>query len=241
MSVGQDGGCIARSPALELSGRKKQKNEGNEEGWNPAEHRKRRTIAVVDRILTLSLGNRQQRMKAVVQKKIDEHLEHRGLRMTRQRLRIIDAVFESEEHFTAEELIDRTRKLDLQASRATVYRTLAMLVEARVLGEVDLGKGQRFFDPNFGERPDHSHLVCIDCGRVVEFEDSHLEVLEDCLTRRLGFRPTRRSLRIEACCEQLRKEGICENLIQARVGSRSGALSPGKKGSGSRKRAASSE
>lgn len=159
-------------------------------------------------------------MNAVIKKRIDQYLEQRSLRMTRQRKRIIDAAFASQEHFTAEELVGWIHKSGLQASRATIYRTLAMLVEARALGEVELGKGRRFFDPNIGERPDHSHLVCIDCGRVVEFEDSHLEVLEDCLTRRLGFRPTRKSLRIEACCEQLRKEGMCENLIQARVGRR---------------------
>lgn len=178
---------------------------------------------MVDPILALPLDKGQRGMNTEIQEKIDLHLEHRGLRMTRQRRQIIAVVFQSDEHFTAEELIVRARRLDPRTSRATVYRTLAMLVEAGVLGEVELGKGQRFFDPNFSGRPDHSHLVCIDCGRVVEFEDSHLEVLEDCLTRRLGFRPSRRSLRIEACCEQLRKEGVCENLIRARVGKGGGS------------------
>lgn len=177
-----------------------------------------KSMSVVDRRIALPLGKGQHGMKAAVQKTIDRYLEDRGLRMTRQRRDIIEAVFLSEEHFTAEELMVRAQKLNPRTSRATVYRTLVMLVDAGVLGEVELGKGQRFFDPNFGERPNHSHLICVDCGTVIEFEDSHMEVLEDCLTRRLGFRPSRKSLRIEACCEQVRKEGICENLIKARVG-----------------------
>jgi len=136
--------------------------------------------------------------------------------MTKQRQQIIDTIFESDDHFTAEDLITRATKVDPTTARATVYRTISLLASAGVLAEIDLGKGNRCYDPNVGDNPNHSHLICVDCGKVIEFEDSHIEVLEDCLTRRLGFRPSRKSLRIEACCEQLRKEGLCENLLEAR-------------------------
>ena len=152
-----------------------------------------------------------------IQKKIDSYLDRHGMRRTRQRDIIIEAAFQSDEHFTAEELWDRAREIDPKASRATLYRNLNMLLECGALQEIDLGKDQTYYDPNFSDKPGHNHLICVDCGKVVEFEDSHMEVLEDCLTRRLGFRPTRKSLRIEACCDQLRKEGFCENLIDQRL------------------------
>ncbi|MDB4389115.1 transcriptional repressor [Akkermansiaceae bacterium] len=82
---------------------------------------------------------------------------------------------------------------------------------------LDLADGQTTYDPNFVDHPNHNHLICVDCGKVVEFEDTHLDLQNDCLTRRLGFRPVRQSLRIEAACERLRNEGNCPDLIQARV------------------------
>ena len=140
-----------------------------------------------------------------------------GLRRTAQRATIVNAVFSQDEHFTADELLDRVRKTAANTSRATVYRTLGLLVEASLLREIDLGDAPTTYDPNFLNRPTHNHLVCIDCGRVVEFEDSHIELLNACVTRRLGFKPIRQALKIEATCEQLRTKGRCPNLIAARL------------------------
>lgn len=152
-----------------------------------------------------------------IREKLDTFIRSKGLRQTAQRDAIVDLIFSSDEHFTPEELFDRFNKQGSSASRATVYRTLALLTEANLLHEIDLGDGQTTYDPNFMDRPSHNHLVCIDCGKVLEFEDDHLEILNDCLTRRLGFRPVKQSLRIEASCEQLRSQGQCSNLIQARL------------------------
>lgn len=149
--------------------------------------------------------------------KLDEFIRRKGMRRTPQREAIVRLAFENDEHFTSEELFDRVRRKNINASRATVYRTIALLVEAGMLHEIDLGGDLKTYDPNFHDRPTHNHLVCVDCGKVIEFEDSHLELLNDCLTRRLGFRPKRQSIKIEACCEQLRTKGTCPNLIQARV------------------------
>jgi Fur family ferric uptake transcriptional regulator len=152
-----------------------------------------------------------------IQERLNEFIRRKGLRRTGQRDTIVKAAFSKDEHFTADELFERARKLDSETSRATVYRTLSLLVEANLLREIDLGDDQTTYDPNFLDRPAHNHLVCIDCGRVVEFEDSHLELLNDCVTRRLGFKPVRQSIKIEANCEQLRLKGRCPNLIATRL------------------------
>lgn len=156
-------------------------------------------------------------MDASIQERLNEFIRRKGLRRTGQRETIIKAAFSKDEHFTAEELFERARKLDAETSRATVYRTLSLLLEAELLREIDLGDNQTTYDPNFLDKPSHNHLVCIDCGRVVEFEDSHLDLLNDCVTRRLGFRPVRQSIKIEASCEQLRLKGRCPNLIATRL------------------------
>jgi Fur family ferric uptake transcriptional regulator len=159
-------------------------------------------------------------MDDAVLEKLDTFIRQKGLRRTPQRDAIVRLAFASDEHFTSEDLFDRVRKNNVDASRATVYRTISLLVEADLLHEIDLGGDQTTYDPNFLDRPSHNHLVCIDCGKVVEFEDSHLELLNDCMTRRLGYRPVRQTIKIEACCEQLRTKGSCPNLIQARINSK---------------------
>ena len=156
-------------------------------------------------------------MDTAVQARLDDFIRRKGLRRTTQRDTIVRVVFSKDEHFTAEELFERVRKADSETSRATVYRTLGLLVEANLLQEIDLGDNQTTYDPNFLDKPSHNHLVCIDCGQVVEFEDLNLDILNDCVTRRLGFKPLRQSIKIEANCEQLRLKGRCPNLIASRL------------------------
>ncbi len=149
-----------------------------------------------------------------IQERFDAFIQTKGLRRTRQREVIVEAAFGTKEHFTAEELWELARKLDRTASRATVYRTLSLLVECGLLREIDLGRDVICYDPNFLESPDHNHLICKDCDKVVEFADAHLSVMEDCLSRRLGFTPTLKAVRIEARCDELRRHGSCHHRKQ---------------------------
>lgn len=156
-------------------------------------------------------------MNDAVRAQLDKFIRQKGLRRTTQRETVVQAAFAKDEHFTADELFDRVRRSDSSTSRATVYRTLALLVECELLRQIDLGDDQTTYDPNFLNRPAHNHLVCIDCGRVVEFEDDEVEELNEAVARRLGFRPVRQTLKIEATCEQLRVNGRCPNLIATRL------------------------
>ncbi len=151
-------------------------------------------------------------MIETVRQQLEDFIAAKGLRRTKQRDVIIEAAFGTKEHFNAEELHDMTRKIDRSISRATVYRTLGLLVECKLLREVDLGRDQTFYDPNFLDKPEHNHLICVDCDRVVEFEDDHIAIMEDCITKRLGFSPASKSIRIIAKCDQLERTGACSHL-----------------------------
>lgn len=157
-------------------------------------------------------------MNDEIKDRFDEFIRQRGMRRTNQRDVIVEAAFETDDHFTAEQLLSKARRLDPKTSRATLYRTVALLVECGLLKEIDLGRDERVYDPNFLDSPDHNHLICVDCGKVVEFEAENVAVLVDCITRRLGFAPANKSMRIEACCDQLRSQGVCEHLLQMRLG-----------------------
>ena len=150
-------------------------------------------------------------MDTDLRQKVYDYIEKKGLRKTVQREAIIQAAFSTTEHYTAEELIAMAQRIEPSVSRATVYRTLPLLVESGLLREIDLGKDHKTYDPNFVNRPHHNHLICLDCQKVVEFEDHYMETLEDCISKRLGFTPTSKSVRIEATCDKLKKFGACEN------------------------------
>ena len=120
-------------------------------------------------------------MTPEVRERLDAFIKQKGLRNTPQRDALVDAIFASDEHFTPDELWERLRGTSARSSRATLYRTLSLLTEAGLLQEIDLGDGQTTYDPNFLDHPTHNHLVCVDCGKVIEFEDEHLGVLNDCI------------------------------------------------------------
>lgn len=146
-----------------------------------------------------------------VRDSLQEFLSARGLRRTIQREAIIDAAFGTTEHFTAEDLLVMAKKIETSVSRATVYRTLPLLVESGMLRELDLGMEMKVYDPNFVEHPTHNHLICVDCDKIIEFEDPNMELLENCITRRLGFSPANKAVTIEGHCDELKSKGSCRN------------------------------
>ena len=151
-------------------------------------------------------------MESAVRDRIYEFIQTSGLRRTAQRDAIIEAAFSYTDHYNADELLLRARSIEPSVSRATVYRTLPLLVESGLLKELDLGKEQMFYDPNYIDHPKHSHLICTDCNRILEFEDRNIDILENCITKRLGFSPANKSTRIEATCDELQRTGTCQYL-----------------------------
>jgi Fur family ferric uptake transcriptional regulator len=149
--------------------------------------------------------------KAAAKKKFLAFLESKNLRVTSQRQIIIDTVFNTEEHFTAEQLLGWARERDKSVSRATVYRTLPLLTESGLVREMDFGKDYKFYDPNYAAHPHHSHIICGDCSRIVEFESEKIEKLESEITQKLGFSIKAQRLHITGACEQMKKLGSCKN------------------------------
>jgi Fur family transcriptional regulator, ferric uptake regulator len=82
-----------------------------------------------------------------VRESLQEFLTSKGMRRTIQREAIIDAAFGTKEHFTAEELLSMARRIEKSVSRATVYRTLPLLVQSGLLHELDLGSDTKIYDP----------------------------------------------------------------------------------------------
>ncbi|MGX9966389.1 Fur family transcriptional regulator [Roseomonas sp. F4] len=109
----------------------------------------------------------------------------RGLKMTGQRRLIARVLSEAEDHPDVEELYRRAVTLDARISVATVYRTVRLLEEKGIVERRDFGGGRARYDPT--DRGHHHHLIDVDTGRVLEFEDPEHEKLAQAIARRLGF------------------------------------------------------
>jgi Fur family transcriptional regulator, ferric uptake regulator len=139
-----------------------------------------------------------------------EFLAHKNLRVTAPRQAIIDTVFSTQQHFTADQLLKWSRRRDKSVSRATVYRTLPLLTESGLVREMDFGKAFKFYDPNYAEHPHHNHIICEDCEKILEFESEKIQQLEKEISRRLGFAVQSHRLQITATCEEFRQSGECK-------------------------------
>ncbi len=151
------------------------------------------------------------RDKAACKARFMDFLMSKNLRVTTQRQAIIDTVFDTDQHFTAEQLLEWSRQRDKSVSRATVYRTLPLLTEAGLVREMDFGKDHKFYDPNYAEHPNHNHIICQDCDKIVEFESEKIDKLESEISHKLGFELKTQRLQLTGSCEQLKKLGACKN------------------------------
>lgn len=101
-------------------------------------------------------------------------LSARGHSATRQRLKLGEIVFSTHGHFTAEELVDKARKAGVRVGRVTVYRTLTLMVDAGLVEERPFERGRMRYEHTVGHGH-HDHMVCVSCGRIIEFENEAIE------------------------------------------------------------------
>jgi len=132
--------------------------------------------------------------------------------MTGQRLAIFDAAFAQDTHFTAEELLEKSRKIDESVSRATVYRSLPIMIECGVLREVDIGKSLKYYLPNNPEEnTQQAQLICIDCDKIFEVAAPFMEWYGSTVSAREGLTPVSQRLQVSATCDEYRRAGLCKN------------------------------
>ena len=117
---------------------------------------------------------------------LNEYMLKRGLRSTEQRRLIIDTFFDAREHITIDSLLKQVRAVDARVGYATVYRTMKLLSESGVVQEHKFGDGFTRYELA-DEDAHHDHLVCLECAKIIEFEEPQIEVLQDKVAKRYGF------------------------------------------------------
>jgi len=134
-----------------------------------------------------------------------EFLAQKGMRATPEREAIVMEVFAEHDHFDVEELIMRLRQKGQRISRASVYRTLALLVESSLVQEVFYEDGHMHYEHIYGH-DHHCHLRCLGCRRIVEFRDPAVEEAEKRIGGANDFATTGHRLEIYGYCRQCREK-----------------------------------
>lgn len=140
-----------------------------------------------------------------------EKLEARGFSLTHERRLLIERLSSVEDHFDAEELYVKLRTEGVPVSRATLYRTLDLLVELGYLRRFSLERGKARYERQEGQ-PLHGHLYCTGCGQVEDFPAPELERLGRLAFERYGFEVHQPELKIAGRCSRCRGLGSSLSL-----------------------------
>ena len=128
-----------------------------------------------------------------------------GLKYTPQRERVFKVIMTTRGHFEIGELVDRIKRLGIDVSRATVYRTLDILKELGYVNEVIKIKNKTIYEVALKEH--HDHLICKSCGEIIEFQSKRIERLQNKICEEYGFQPHYHRLEIFGLCKRCQRKG----------------------------------
>ena len=127
-------------------------------------------------------------------KVFSRYLRERGLPVTQQRLAVAEMVFSSPEHRSVDDLEGALKRRGLRLGKATIYRTLDLLVASELVEEHDFGEGFKRYEHRLSKDPVHHHLVCSESGEIIEFRSDALERIVQETAHLHGFQPTHHKL-----------------------------------------------
>jgi Fur family ferric uptake transcriptional regulator len=142
---------------------------------------------------------------------LEKFLSQQGMRVTAPRRKLLQVILRFKENFSSEELCRAVQKSSRNIGRATVYRTLKVLVDGGVLKSVDHGRGKISYLLRFSRKTTLAELLCINCGRVEVIEAPFMEWYAQSAAQKCGLQAVEGRLQVQGECLRL-KEGRCPHL-----------------------------
>ncbi|MBC8313148.1 MAG: transcriptional repressor [Candidatus Cloacimonetes bacterium] len=138
-------------------------------------------------------------------RKFQEFVRRNKLLWSNEREIIAEQVFENHFHFTADELFIQLDQKGKNISRATVYRTLDLLERGKLVGKIQLQSGKHIYEHIFGHQH-HDHLICQECGKIIEFHNDKMEKIQKKISRKENFEMQGHCLKIYGICSKCQKK-----------------------------------
>jgi len=144
-------------------------------------------------------------MTKEAEKKFHDYVSGLGLKATRQREVIAHEFLKEHGHLSAEALLERVRVIDKGISLATVYRTLKLLEESGLASSHRFSDEHALFEPKLEAESHHDHLICLKCGKIIEFVDAQIEKLQEKVALKHGFASQWHRLELYGNCSDCRE------------------------------------
>jgi len=143
-----------------------------------------------------------------IKREFTKFLKRKNMKITQSRLNLIDLIAKYGKHFEVEELVNWiATRADRSVSRSTIYRTIKLLQEFGVIKEVIKQNNRTIYEFVAG-RAHHDHLVCTECGKIIEFVNEDIEKLQDEVCEEYDFQPEYHRLEIFGLCSECRKSKV---------------------------------
>lgn len=142
-------------------------------------------------------------------KVFDEFLSKSGQKYTSQRKHVVNEVFKIHDHFEIENFIGILRLRNIKVARATVYSTIKLLLECKLIRKVRLGKGDIVYEHIYGH-DHHDHIICLDCDKVIEIHDDVIENRQIKICEKFGFSLENHVHTMYVKCKNFATSGKCE-------------------------------
>jgi len=139
------------------------------------------------------------------EQKFEEYLKSKELKYTSERKLILKEIFSLYKHFDVEELFEKLRKQGNNVSRATIYRTIPLLIQSGLITETFRCQDKISYENIFNKKH-HDHLLCIKCGKTIEFFNEKIERLQNEVCKKYNFKPLEHRLGIKGYCEECYKK-----------------------------------
>ena len=125
-------------------------------------------------------------MKSIIEK-FKNHLQEENLKCTPQRLAILEEMMNLEKHLECEEILLLLKKNGIDVSRATLYRTIEILVKYNFVRKLDIGDGRIRYEKKIGTSH-HDHMICIETGDIIEFCNEDIERIQNTIAEQHGYK-----------------------------------------------------
>ena len=131
--------------------------------------------------------------------KLNEYLNKKGLKLTKERQKMLHEVSGFHNHFEAESFLEKLKKKGSGVSRPTFYRTLNLFVKAGLIGKSNFEDGRVIYEHLLGHEH-HDHFVCTECREIIEFSDPDIEKKQDEICKKFNFSGLRHQMQIFGLC-----------------------------------------
>eukprot|EP01047_Picozoa_sp_COSAG01_P013498 COSAG01_NODE_636_length_14635_cov_18.612617_10_plen_140_part_00 len=132
------------------------------------------------------------------------YLDKHDSRYTSQKRMVVTEILKTRRHFELEDFLNKLHKQKKTFSRATIYRTIKQLLEAGLIQKITTQSGKVFYEP-CRDQKQHDHLICKNCGKIIEIKEDLIENYLGKFCQNIGFKSEYRSLHVFGICQSCQK------------------------------------